>query len=169
MTEKQKNKLLSLMSEILIPTITKIQSSKFCPYRYSFGLTDKNIFSIDLDGNVTVSYENYVRSILNGPPHRQIEYKPVEKDKIGDITFGLSTIRSFPIVIKDLAKSMVVFLKNAEQYQKDIEEIIRYSENICLPDTRNVLLGKNKTMKNNTYQKMRMLLCEPKIIINNIV
>jgi len=124
MTNNQRDKVLNLICLELIPAIKKVQHSDFYPYSFTYNDDESFYLYINKD-SITEGAEN-VDSLSKMSTRGRSE-----------ICLGDS-----PSIIKSLAMSMIAFLKEAEKHQKEINDIIQFSENIVSTNSRVVLIEK---------------------------
>jgi hypothetical protein len=126
MTENQKNKILNIMCETLIPAIVKAQCSNFYPYPFTYNHRDDSFYLYINQNSMTDNLHKDLQNLSKMPLRSNCQRC------LGDS----------PSIIKSLAMSMIDFLKAAEKHQKEIEDIIQFAEHIPSSNSRIVLIEK---------------------------
>lgn len=148
MNKEQKNKLFPTISDILLPVIIEIQQTEVYPVEFQYNFSSDIHLRIEKNNIIlfeTLNYATQSRAIINrhrapNPP----EPIMLNKDNLISALENHQHLKfkKLDFILKDFATAMIKFLKDAEQYQKEIQDIISFSKNISLSKTRIVLLEK---------------------------
>jgi len=157
MKKEQKIKLLSIIKNTLIPAIIEVQVTELYPVKYNFAISDSwhikiqtnQIILFEKEGDnarvlramrATMAGEGYIIPTLSEP--LELDVQKIEEWKFRP--YGENNLINLPDLLIKLGESMKEYLQEAEKYQKKINSIFKFSENLSLPSSRNVLIEKSR-------------------------
>jgi len=142
MTEEQTNKLIDIISTILIPNVFELQNSKLYPEQFSFHISH---YDFIIENNeiflVRLSLSPGGRLRHDEAPRIRLDLKELRKWDIPGHSLANIDYKRF---LKILSEKLVSFIKEAEIYQNDIKDIFHFANTISLPLFRTVILEKHK-------------------------
>src|ERR1035437_87470 len=162
MQRKQEDQIRELIVDVLIPKIQEIYSLELYPKQFSCNLTQGSTQIIINTGVYIKLYSfdtyaelNYVALNKLFIKYHILQITPpldeclMNQNDANYIYIIFTNVVNEKIILDDekikfLAQCMIDFIKRAEQYKKEIKDIIDFSNKISLSNTRNVLFEKTK-------------------------